>query len=172
MRGESPTRPGSLQQVPPVLVAAKRRPCGVEGDGADGALFVAAMVSGGVRIFFAELPGGFFGGRDEVLGIAELDAVGFGVALGAFGDEHHVRAVLEQSAGGADGIADALDGGDGAGAEGGAVHDDGVAFDVAVEVEVGAVAGVEDGVVFEDDDGGGDGVERGAALGEDLPAGG
>ena len=98
--------------------------------------------------------------------------MGFGEALGAFADEHHVRAILEDFAGESNGIADALQRGRGAGAERGAVHDDGVALDAAVEIQVGAVAGVEDRIVFEDDNGGLDGVESGAAGREDGPAGG
>ena len=60
----------------------------------------------------------------------------------------------------------------GAGAKRGAVHDDGVAFDMTVEIEVRAIPGVEDGIVFEDHDGGFDGVESGAAARENGPAGG
>ncbi len=36
----------------------------IESDGADGALLVAAMMCGGVRIFAAALPGFAFGGRN------------------------------------------------------------------------------------------------------------
>ena len=95
-----------------------------------------------------------------------------GEALRAFGDQHHVRAIFEDFARELNGMLDAMEIGGGAGAKCGAVHDDGVAFDMAVEVEVRAVAGVEDGVIFEDDDGGFDGVEGGTAAGEDGPAGG
>jgi len=144
---------------------------GVEGDGADGALFVAAMMLGGVFVFFALLPGFALAGGDEVLGITEGDAVFLGESLRAFGNQHHVGADFVEFAGEADGIADALDGGDRAGAERGAVHDDGVAFDAAVEIEMRAVTGVEHGIVFEDDDSGFHGVEPGAAAGEDRPAG-
>jgi len=62
--------PGSLQQVPPVEVAAKSRL-------ADRTrrhrqfLLVAAMIFGGVGILAAAEPGFAFGGRDEVFGIAE-----------------------------------------------------------------------------------------------------
>ena len=75
-----------------------------------------------------------------------------------------MRAVFEDCAGEADGIFDALQGGDGAGAKRRAVHDDGVAFDAAVEIEMRAEAGVENGLVFKDNDGGFDGVESGAAA--------
>jgi hypothetical protein len=122
-----------------------------------------------VGVFAAAKPGFAFGGRDEVSGIAERDALGAGEVFGAFGNEHHVRTFFEDRAGGLDGIFDAAEAGDRAGAERGGFHDDGVAFDVAVEGEMGAVAGVEDGVVFEDDNGGFDGVERVAAAFENFP---
>src|SRR6266403_783228 len=59
--------------------------------------------------------------------------------------------------------------GDSADAKRCAVHDDGVAFDAAVKIEVRAVTGVEDGGVFENDDGGFDGVKSGAAALQDGP---
>ena len=143
----------------------------IERDGTDSSLFVAAMIFGGVGILAAAEPGFAFGGRDEVFGIAERDAVRRGEVFGTFGDEHHVGRFFEDSARGLDGIFDAAKTGNGAGAERGGVHDDGVAFDVAVECEMGAETGVEDGVVFEDDNSGFDGVERAAAVFENSPAG-
>ena len=143
----------------------------IESDGADGALFVAAMMFGGVRVFAATEPRRVFGGGDEFAGIAEGNAVLGGEALGAFGDEHHVRRFFEDGARGANGIFDAVETGDGAGAKGGGVHNDGVAFDLAVEIEMGAETGVENGVVFENDDGGFDGVEGVTATGENIPSG-
>ena len=89
--------------------------------------------------------------------------------LSAFGDEHHVRALLEDGARGLDGIFDTPKTGDGACAECGRVHDDGIAFDVAIDVEMRTVARVEDGIVFEDDDGGFDGIEGVAAVAEHTP---
>jgi len=143
----------------------------VKSDSADGALLVAAMIFGGVGILAAAEPGFAFSGGDEVFGIAERDAIGAGEIFGAFGDKHHVGAFFEDRAGGLDRIFDAAQARDRAGAEGGGVHDDGVAFDVTIEGEVGAKAGVEDRVIFEDDDGGFDGVERVAAVFENVPAG-
>jgi hypothetical protein len=78
---------------------------------------------------------------------------------------------FEDGAGGLNGIFDAAKAGDRAAFESGGVHDDGVAFDETVEIEVGAEAGVEDGIIFEDGDGGFDGVEGVAAIGENGPAG-
>ena len=142
----------------------------VEGDGADSSLFVAAMIFGGVGIPAAAEPSFAFGGRDESFGIAERDGVCFGEVFGAFGDEHHVGTFFEDSSGSLDGIFDSAETGDRAGAESGGIHDDGVAFDVAVECEMGAETGVEDGIVFENDNGGFDGVERVAAVFENPPA--
>jgi hypothetical protein len=82
-----------------------------------------------------------------------------------------VGAFFEDGTSGSNGVFDAVKAGNGAGAERGGVHDDGVALDLAIEIEVGAVAGVEDGVVLEDGDGGFDGVERVAAARENGPAG-
>ncbi len=144
---------------------------GVEGDGADGSLFVAAVMLSGVFVTLTLHPGFLLGFADHFLGLAELDAVLFCEALGAFGDEHHVRAVFQDFARELNGILDALEGGRSAGTKRCAIHDNGVAFDVAVQIEVRTVTGVEDGVVFEDHDGGFDGVEGGAAAGEDGPAG-
>ena len=143
----------------------------IERDSADCSLFVAAMIFSGVGVLAAAQPGFALGGGDEVLGIAERDTVGGGEMFGAFGDEHHVRAFFEDRAGGLNGIFHAAQTGDGAGAKRGGVHDDGVAFDVAVEGEMGTEAGVEDRVVFEDDNGGFDGVERVAAAFEYIPTG-
>jgi len=143
----------------------------IESDGADGAVLVAAVVGGGMFVAAAFLPGFALGGGDESGGVAQGDAVFAGVALGALGDEHHVRPVFEESARETDGIADTLDGGDGAGAERSAVHHDGVAFHAAIEVEMGTGAGVEDRGVFEDDDGGFHGIEGGAAASQNGPAG-
>jgi len=105
----------------------------IDGDGADGALFVAAMIFSGVGILAAAEPGFAFGGRDEVFGIAELHAVGAGEVLGTFGDEHHVRTFFEDRARGLNGIFHAAQTRDGACAKRGGVHYDGVTFDVAVE---------------------------------------
>ena len=86
-------------------------------------------------------------------------------------DEVDVGGLLEDQARGLDGIAEALDAGDAAGAQVGAVHEEGVELDTAVAGEEGAAAGVEGVVVFHDGDGGLDGVDRGAAAGESGPTG-
>src|SRR5260221_8310752 len=58
----------------------------------------------------------------------------------------------------------------GPGAKGRAIHHNSVAFHVAIEIEVRAVARIENRVIFENDDGGLDRVQRGAASGEDVPS--
>jgi len=142
----------------------------IESYGADSSLRVAAMMLGGVFVFRAAKISFPFGFADEFFGLAELDTFFFGEFLGALGDEHHVRAVLVNGAGGANGVFYALQTRSCAGPERSAVHDDGVTFDFAFGVEMRAEAGVEDRSVFEYDDGGLDGVERGAACSENFPA--
>ena len=93
-----------------------------------------------------------------------------GEALGAFGDEVNVRAIAQDFAGGAHGIAQSFDAADAASAEGGAVHDEGVELDFAVAVEEAAAAGIEGFVVFHHDDRCFDGVEGGAAALQRVPA--
>jgi hypothetical protein len=143
----------------------------IEGDSADGALLVAAVMFGGVRILAAARPGFAFSGRDQVFGIAERYAAVVNELFGAFGDEHHMRTFFKDGARGLDGIFDAAKTGDGTGAKCGGVHDNGVAFDVAIDIKVRAVAGVEDGIVFEDSDCSFDGVECVAPVAEDGTAG-
>ena len=143
----------------------------VEGDGADGSLFVATVMLGGVRVFFALLPGGPLGFAHQFFRLTEVDSLFFREALRAIGDEHHVRTIFEDFAGDLNGVLYALQAGSGACAKRCAVHDDGVAFDAAVKIEMRAVTGVEDGIVLEDHDGGFDGVESGTAARKNGPAG-
>jgi hypothetical protein len=143
----------------------------IESHGADGAGFVADVMFGGVRIFQATTPGGAFAFVDEFFGRAERDTVFDGEFFGAGCDDHHVLGMFENLAREADGIADAFDGGDGAGLQRFAVHDDGVELDAAFGIEMRAKARVECGIVFEDDDGRLDGVGGGAAGGENFPSG-
>src|SRR5581483_8235998 len=132
------------------------------GGGAGGPIGVAAAADEG-RIadaagkFAAGAPGG--GGGEEAAFLVERDGA------------YSALFVAAMMGGGMNGIADSADRGDGSGAKRTSVHDDGVAFDVAVEIEMRAIAGVEDRILFEDDDGGFDGVESGAARGENGPTG-
>jgi hypothetical protein len=143
----------------------------IERDGADSSLFVAAMIFSGVGILATAKPGFALDGGDEVLRIAKRDTMRGSEVLSSFRDEHHVRTFFEDRAGGLNGIFHAAEARDGTGAKGGGVHDDRVAFDVAVEGEMGAEAGVKDWIVLENDDGSFDGVERVAAVFENSPAG-
>jgi len=143
----------------------------VESDGADGSLLVATMMFGGVGILAAAFPGSALRGGDKFVGSAEGHALLVSKAFGAGRNKHHVGTFFEHHARGLDGIFDAMESGDGTGAKRGGVHDDGVAFNVAVEIEMRAVAGIEDGIVFEDHDGGFDGVEGVATARENGPTG-
>jgi hypothetical protein len=143
----------------------------IESDSTNGTLLVSTMMFGGVRIDAATCPGFPFGRRDEFGGIAKRNALFESEFFGATGDEHHVGRFFKDGPGGLNGILQAAESGDGASFEGGALHDDGVAFDKAVEVEMRAVAGVEDRIVFEYGDGGFDGVKCQAPACEHGPAG-
>ena len=98
------------------------------------------MIFSSVGVLAAAKPGFAFGGRDEIFGVAEPDAMRVGEIFGALGDEHHVGTFFEDRAGGLDGIFDATQSRDGAGAERCGVHNDGVTFDVAIESEMRAEA--------------------------------
>jgi hypothetical protein len=175
---------------------------GVEREGADGVVGVqggigdAELLGQGVIEFVIEsdlldrctgeggvrVAGGFgvlevdeslaLAGDDEFGVVDEGHAVLAGEALGACGGEVDVVGALEDEAGGLDWVAEALDGGDAAGREVGAAHEEGITLDAAVVGEEGATAGVEDVVIFHDGDGGLDGVDGGAAAMERGPAGG
>src|SRR5713226_4697148 len=144
----------------------------IERHGTDGAKLVPevelGLVTGSPD---AAGPGRALAFGDQFLRPAERQAVLDGKLFGAGANQHHVLPRFEQLARQANGVADALDGSDSAGLKRCAVHEDGVEFDAAVPVQVRADAGVEDGVVFEYDDGCFNGVQRRAAALEYLPAG-
>src|SRR6266568_9472251 len=160
---------GSFATSPSRRCGGKEIARAVHGDGADGSLLVATVMRGGVLVRFALAPGFALGFADQIFRLAELDAPLFGEAFGAFGDKHHMGAVFENFPGHLNGVLDALQARRSAGAKRRAVHDDGVALDASVEIEMRAVTGVENGVVFEDHDGGFDGVQGGAAARENGP---
>jgi hypothetical protein len=91
-----------------------------------------------------------------------------GEALRAFSYEIDMRAVFKDQAGGLDGVAQALNTGYAAGFHAASVHEESIELDAAVGGEEAATAGVEGGVIFQDGHGGFDGVEGGAAEGEDF----
>ena len=93
-----------------------------------------------------------------------------GEALRAFGYKVHVRAVAQNLASRADGIAKALDAANASGAQGRAVHDEGIELHLAVAIEKAAATGVESLVVFHDDHSFFDRIERRSATFEHAPA--
>ena len=97
--------------------------------------------------------------------------MGGGELLGTGTDEVDMRALFEDETGGLDGVAEALDTGYAAGFHAASIHEQGVELHSTVSGEEAAAAGVEGGVVFKDGDGGFNGVDGGAAEGEDLVAG-
>jgi len=69
------------------------------------------------------------------------------------------------------GIANVLDGRDGARLQCVAVHQDRIELHVTIEIEMRTDAGVENRIVFEQHDGGFGGIYRGAAVCKEFPAG-
>ena len=123
--------------------AAVNVPC----DRADRALLVYVefgKVTGGPD---ASRPGRALALNDQFFGRAQRQALLRSELLGSGADQHHVLARFEHLARQANGVADALDRGDRAGAERGAVHDHGVELDAILmdgaELKAGAVAAVE-----------------------------
>jgi hypothetical protein len=94
-----------------------------------------------------------------------------GKTLSAFADEVDVAAFFEDQACGMDGVAESFDTGDAAGLHAAAVHEEGIELDAAIGGEEAAAPGVEGGIVFEDGDGGFDGVDSRTAETKDAIAG-
>jgi hypothetical protein len=107
-----------------------------------------------------------FAVEDQLGVVDEGHAVGCGEVLRAGTDEVDVGTFFEDEAGGLNGVAEAFDAGDAAGLHAATVHEEGVKLYAAVGGEKAAAASVEGGVVFEDGDGGFDGVESRRAAGE------
>jgi hypothetical protein len=108
--------------------------------------------------------------REEVTFRHELDIVLTGKHLGALADHHHVRRALHDESCEAYWILHARHAGNGAGLQRAAVHDGGIEFVASFAREDGAAACVEQRLIFEDPNSGLDGVEAGAAAGEDSMA--
>jgi len=106
--------------------------------------------------------------EDKLGVIDQLHAVSLGEALRAFAYEVDVRALFEDEACSMDGIAEALDAGDAAGFHAATVHEESIKLDATVGGEKAAAARVEGGIVLEDGYGCLDGVDGGAAAGEDF----
>jgi hypothetical protein len=82
-----------------------------------------------------------------------------------------MAAVVQDAARKADRVLNSGDSGDRAGSQRWALHDRRVHLDLSKAVEGRTLAGVEQRIVFEDDDGRLDGVQRRAATLENFPAG-
>jgi SH3-like domain-containing protein len=93
--------------------------------------------------------------------------MGSGEPLRTFTNKVDMWRLLKDKAGGLNGVTQALDAGDAAGFHAAAVHEERVELDAAVGGEKAAAASVEGGVIFEDGDGGFNGIEGGPASGED-----
>lgn len=109
-----------------------------------------------------------FAFEDQFGIVDELHAMRLGELLGTVADEVDVGAFFEDEARGVDGIAQALDAGDTAGFHAASVHEEGVKLYATVGGEEAASTGVEGRIVFEDGDGGFDGINGCAATGEDF----
>jgi hypothetical protein len=103
--------------------------------------------------------------------VDEGHAVRGGELLGTVADEVDMVALFENQAGGLYGIAKALDASHSTGLHAAAVHEKSIELDAAIGGEKAAAAGVEGGVVFEDGDGGFDGIESGCSAREESIAG-
>jgi len=97
--------------------------------------------------------------------------MGCGKRFCAWANKIHMGTLVEDQAGGLDWVSEMFDASYAAGAEGGAVHEEGIELDGAFGGEEAAAAGIEGGIVFEDGDGGFDGVCGGASPVEDGVAG-
>jgi hypothetical protein len=100
--------------------------------------------------------------------VDEGHAVGVGKALRAFSHEVDVGTFLKDEACGVDRIAQVFDAGDAAGFHAASVHEEGIELNAAVGGEEAASSSVEGGIVFEDGDGGFNGIDGCAAAGEDF----
>ena len=114
---------------------------------------------------------GDFAGEDEFAVGDEGHTVGGGEALSAFSNKVDVWRLLQDEAGGVDGVAEAFDAGYAAGFHAAAIHEERVELDAAVGGEKAAAACVKCGVILKDSDSGLNGVEGGAAAGEDGVSG-
>jgi hypothetical protein len=95
-----------------------------------------------------------------------------GEALSAFGYEIDMRALAQNLARRAHGIAQPLHASHASGAQRGTVHDERIELYLAIAVQETSATRVEGLVVFHDDDGLFDGIECRAAALQHLPSGG
>ena len=119
-----------------------------------------AMVFSGVFVLAASKIRFPLGLADQFFRLAKRQTAIFCEALRAVRNEHHVRTLFQNFARQTNRIFYALQSSGGAGAKTRSIHDDGIALDFAVSVQMGAVAGVKDGIVFQNDDRGFDRLDR------------
>jgi len=126
---------------------------------------VVGKAGGVARLGLGE--SGDFAREDEFAVRDEGHAVGGGKTLGTFTNKINVRRLLKDEAGGLDWVAQSFDTGDAAGFHAAAIHKKSVELDAAVGGEKAATAGVKGGVIFEDGNGGFDGVDCETTARED-----
>jgi hypothetical protein len=102
--------------------------------------------------------------------VDEGHSVRCGELLCALADEVDVGTLFQDQAGGLDGVSEAFDASHTASFHAATIHEQGIQLNSSIEGEKAAAAGVEGGIVFKDGDGGFNGVESGAAEGEDVIA--
>ena len=142
----------------------------VNDNGTDGTLLVAAVMLGGVFILLAFRPGFALGGTDQLLRIAERNPALLREAFRAIGNEHHVTRMFENRPGKANWVFYALEASSRASTKVRAIHDDGVAFDAAIKIQMRAVTRIEDRFILEDDHSGFDGVEGRTTARKNRPS--
>lgn len=112
-----------------------------------------------------------FAVEHEVPVVNESHTVRSGEFFRAIADEIDMRTLFKHQPGSEDGIANSLDASHAAGFHAAAVHEERVELNAAVGGEEASPAGVERGIIFEEDNGGLYGIEGGASTSEDFEAG-
>ena len=170
MNGESPTLPAGLNGIPPVEVPAARLPS--RSSTIAPTVSCPNMVSTQFGSGWAIRSSQIARSRSETrsAGSHVSTPAALGELARAVSCEDRERA-LEDAPRERDGVRDATDRHDRADLECLPVHDPGVELDEALLAQRGAAPGAEDAGALELADGSLDGVQRGAAVLQDLPAG-
>ena len=106
------------------------------------------------------------------LGVVDQgDAMRLGELLCARSDEIHMRAVFEHQAGSLNGVAKTLNTGHAAGLHSPSVHQKGIHLDAAIGGKEASPSRIKGGVVFENTDGGFNGIDGRASARKDGIAG-
>ena len=128
------------------------------------------MMFGGMLVFAAASPGQALAFDDQFRGIAQRQPAFGGKYFRALSHQHHMFAIFEHGARQPDGIAYALDGRHRSGAQRLAIHHHGVQFHAAVAIQVRTDAGVEDRIIFKNQDRRLYRIQCPAASRQNLPA--